>query len=312
MVKEEAVEVERHQTIKGNIDGTRIHYYKSNASSSMVHQMIYFNDVSDMVDCCTENAHVWDDRGHDVSSSDAHWTFGREFPSLAKTYEALMSGMIPPHIIAKIDSVKVSLYEKHPELFDLERSASKLKRKRKFTESGDELDIDRYMSGEVEMWQKMTRRPNKQCMKIMVNSCLHCGHDSNKFLEGMIMLTAFLDILDKAGIASEVWYAPVSQNTSSGVDMAAVFSRIKGPEEVLDICKMLSCGAPGLFRYYTFKVWCNMLLGTPRMGLGRMVERGEELTLIKELNGFDIMINANDTELESFNIISDSIKQLFD
>jgi hypothetical protein len=307
----EAEEIDIRNRIQGDVSGVNITYYKEKGTSN-IHQMIYFNDVSDMVDCCTRNHHEWNDRGHTVDASDRNWTFGKEFPDLDTTYKALMQGNIPVSLIAQIDKVKVSLYEKHPELFELERSASKLKRRRVFAEAGDELDIDKYMSGEVEMWQKMTRRPTKQCMRIMVNSCLHCGHDSAKFVQGMIMLTAFLDILDKSGIASEVWYAPVSRDTSSGVSLAGVFSRIKGPEEVLDVCKMLSCGAPGLFRYYTFKVWTNMLHGTPHYGLGRMVESKDELTLVKELNKFDVMINANDTPEETFNIISSTLKELFD
>lgn len=306
---EGAQEVEMKNPVKGDISGVSMKYYKHAGS---IHQMIYFDNVSDMIDCCTRNEHVWDGKGHSRSVDDRQWTFGTDFPDLQRTYKALMEGLIPIHIIDKIDAVKVSLYEKHPELFDLEKSASKLRRRRVFAEGGDELDIDRYMSGEVEMWQKMTRRPNKQCMRIMVNSCLHCGHNSDSFLQGMIMLTAFLDILDKSGIASEVWCAPVSSNSASGATLAAVFSRIKGPEEVLDICKMLSCGAPGLFRYYTFEVWRNMLLGQPNYGLGRMVEDGAELTMIKELNNFDVMINAKDTEAQSFNIISTTLKELFD
>lgn len=307
-------EIEVKNPIKGDVSGTSIRYYK--AANGGVHQMIYFDDVSDMVDCCNNNEGVWNDKGHRVEgkngSGDQAWIFGTDFPNLNLTYDALMKGTIPPKIIAQIDTVKVSLYEKHPELFELERSASKLKRKRVFEEGGDELDIDRYMSGETEMWTKMTRRPKKQCMKIMINSCLHCGHSSDKFLKGMIMVTAFLDILDKSGIASEVWYAPISDGSSNGVNLAGVFARIKGSEEVLDVCKMLSSGASGLFRYYTFKVWTNMLVGVPSWGLGRMIEDKSELKLVKEMNGFDVMINANDTESETFNIISSTLKELFD
>jgi len=284
-------------------------HYKGN-NSGRTHQMVYFDNVSDMIDCCTTNDHLWDDRGHPVTKV-GRWTFGDDFPDLEKTYEALMAGVIPTKIIAKIDEVKVSLYEKHPELFDIEASASKVKRRRKFSETGDELNIDRYMSGDIDMWQQMTRRPVKQSIKIMINACLHCGHDSNEFLNGMIMVVAFLDILDKAGITSEVWYAPVSEGSSHGVDLAAVFSRIKSSEEVLDVCKMLSCGAPALFRYYTFKVWCNVLNGNPSGGLGRMVTEKDKLELVKQINGFDVMINANDTPSETFNIITQTLKDLF-
>lgn len=288
-----------------------IEYYET--KSGNIHQMIKFDNVSDMVDCCTENAEkgCWDNKGYSFSGEDKRWIFGTDFPDLPSTYKALMEGQIPINMIKNIDKVTVSLYEKHPELFDIEANATKIKRKRVFLEYGDELNIDKYLSGDVEMWQSMTRRPVKQSLKIMINACLHCGHNSKEFQEGMIMVTAFLDILDKAGISNEVWYAPVSFNSSYEVEIAGVFCRIKSAEERLDVCKMLSCGAPGLFRHYTFRVWTNLLKGRPSSGLGQMVTDSKQLTLVKELNEFDVMINAKDTAEETFNIITNTLKELF-
>lgn len=295
----------------GELVNYNMEYYKRRGIDK-VDQIIRFDNVSELVDCCTHNLEQkhWDNKGYRFDNNSS-WTFGKDFPDLKSTHRALMDGIIPIPLIEQVDKIKLSLYEKHPELFDIEASATKLKRRRLFSEYGDELDIDKYLNGDVEMWQRMTRRPVKQCIKIMINSCLHCGHESKEFQEGIIMVTSFLDILDKAGIASEVYYAPVSKNSSQEVCLDAVLCRIKSAEEPLDICKMLSCGAAGLFRYYCFRIWTNLLKGKPGWGLGSMVTDKSELEIMKKLGGFDVMINANDSAQTTFNIITSYIKELF-
>jgi hypothetical protein len=289
----------------------RTQFYET-SDPNRPHQMIHFDNVSDMIECCTNNSSngTWDDKGHEIGHR-PDWTFGDDFPDVDSTHTALMGGIIPQKIIDKIDSFKADLYKDHPELFELEASANRLRRRRVFSEEGDELNIDRYMGGDPYMWQRMTRRPEKQSIKIMINACMNAGFASGRFQSSMTTLTALIDILDRAGINSEIWYAPISEYTASGVELAGVFCRIKGPEEPLDICKMLSCGAPGLFRYYTFKTWVNLLRGTPHHGLGRMVESSDKLELVKNINGFDLMINANNSPEDTFKIISTTIKDLF-
>lgn len=278
-------------------------------------QMIYFDSPRELVECVEANKDIWDDKDHGLKkfnpSSEHNWTFGKDFKTLGATTEAILSGAIPDNLVKDVDKFTVKLYDDHPELFEIEQNAMRIKRKRVFKESGDELNIDRYMSGDLEMWEKMSKRPVKQSMKIMINSCLHCGHSADKFTKGMIMLTAFLDILDKAGISSEVWYAPIGEGTTDSLHLSGVFAKIKSADEPIDIFKILSCGAPGLFRHYTFKVWCNLLKGKPTYGLGSMVDNKNSLEYVKEINGFDVMINANDTAKETFNIITNKLKELF-
>lgn len=286
-------------------------------NDSRIHQLVYFDSIADMVYACTENRKnkSWKDKGHhgnsDFGDSDKHWTFGDDFPDLESTREALTTGIVPQSLIDQAFGYKLSIMDKYPELFEIEKSAYKIRRKRQFSEIDGELNIDRFMSGDIEMWEKMTKRPTKQSLKIMINTALHCGHDANKFLKGMIMVTAFLDILDKAGITSELWYTPIIDGCTNETHLSAIAVKVKSADELLDLPRILSTGCSGFFRYYCFRIMTNVLKGKPDYGLGRPSQDASQLTLVRDLAGFDVSINMADSEETTFKIITNELKDLF-
>lgn len=288
------------------------------------HQMIWFDSVSDMVECCKTNWEnkTWDDRGYRGNNphsgrdfmhsnhASMKWRFGTDFPDVETSERALLSGTGAPGGFEKVEQMKLDLFTKHPELYELERLAYKVKRKRTFSEDGGDLNIDRYMSGDIAMWENMSRRPQKTAIKIMINGTVSGDVSPETFLRGMIQLVAFLDILNAAGISSEVWYVPVGDKTNKITQRVALFAKIKGANEPLDIQKMLSIGLPALFRYYTFRIWCNIPAGEPISGFGRVLDNPAEVNWIKERYDFDVVLSANESEHSAYTILINKVKEL--
>ena len=287
------------------------------------HQAVWFNSVADLVNCVIANdfkrlggSGVWDYNGDNSifgaeeweRDQSQKWQYGTDYPTKEATVEALTNGEATSKMMGRAAQVKINLYDKHPELFELERSASKMKRRRSYGESGDELNIDRYMSGDPAMWQNMTRRPQKNTMRIMLNSGMNAGADSNKFVENMILIASFVDIIEMAGVNCEVWLAPVANNITQETIVGIVGCKVKSADEPLDLSRFISAGAAGLFRHFTFKTYMNILKGRPSYGLGRSCSTVP--AWVKEMFDFDVVINSDDSEDQALTIFTTALKNL--
>lgn len=268
-------------------------------------EMIMFDTVADMTEACKVNVGngTWKIGN---SAGDDKWTFGSDYPTLKETNGALDTGTVKQAYIDAVDKTKYDLLQKHPELLELERSAHMKKRKRKFSESGDELDIDRYMGGEVDMWQSNPRREVKQSIKVMLNIAASSGKNFETFRKNMVLFVAMLDVLNTAGISTEVWVGALGVDTVTNTKESWVCAMAKGSQEPLDISRLLSFGLSGFFRYHTFRIWENVLGGggVTNWSYGSVMA-GACRQDAKDFLNFDMVINGTNFEENAYIILKD-------
>lgn len=294
--------------------------YDSYGSEAYTNQVIWFDSLADMAECCRENwnSGAWNDKGfegndkgagRDMGWEDYNWTFGKDYLDLKTSEEAILFGKVKNKDVESVAGVLEELYLKNPELRELENRACKAKRKRRFSESDGELNIDRYMSGDSAMWEQMSSRPEKTAVKILFNGVLDAGANSEHFMKTTVKMAAFLDILNAAGVSSEVWYCTAVYGANEGIKQSIVACKIKSANEPLDIQKMLSAGVSAVLRYYTFRVLANIPAGKLHASVGAPVSV-EYLKWFKEKYEFDALVSAEMNEQTLFKILIDKTKEL--
>lgn len=270
---------------------------------------VEFDSISDMVETSEANSHYefggngsWP-FGYEKSKT-SEWAFGKEFNnSAALTKRHLLEGTCPDAILNRVDAVRNSLYKDFPELQDLERHALKMRRKRRFAEDGDDLDIDRYMCGDPEQWAKMQRVPQKRSVRVQINGAMLGGHSAIKFAETMIMCAAMIDIIESAGISVEFIYSAISSSMDThDCDVMSISALCKSANEPLDISRVLSCAASGIFRKYVFHIRNNVC------GSYEGISLYEIPSFIKEMKDIDVCVSATDSRETVVSMFTDVIK----
>jgi hypothetical protein len=244
------------------------------------------------------------------SSESAQWYFG-EYRTKEETYRCATTGTVKQELLNKVDKIKFDLLQKYPKLAELETHAVTKKRRRRFAEHGDEIDIDRYMSGEVECWQQSVKSPEKRSLKIMFNGAQNAGQNANTFIENIIMFAAVSDLFEKAGLSVEIWCGDATQfHYTPGRSYGVNVFKMKDANEPLDIARVLSSGLSGVFRHWSFATLRNVFK-TKDAGLGTATY-GSNAPVLKEAYDFlefDFVLNAGGGQSELaplFNKIEES------
>lgn len=272
------------------------------------HQSIIFDTVADLVDCVDKNKR-WHNKGYPIDRDGFNsWRFGSEYKNYTQTREALLYGTATDNMLKQYDAIKEEMIADYPELFELQNFALKSRKKRKFAEEGAELDIDRLMCGDPEHWIKSENIKDKKTLKILFNGALNCDHDAEDFVKNIIVCICFIDVLRTIGLSAEFWNGHVVENCTTKTEHALTMVKVKDADESIDVCKMLSTGLPGLFRWYTFKIETNILQGQPLEGLGSAIYYTP--AWIKDFYKFDVCVNASDDIDALVNYFVTTTKQL--
>lgn len=272
-------------------------------------QIIDFDSISQMVECSDRNVSnkvYISSKGLNGCSS--KWQFGTIFSNEQKTRNCLLSGSIPDGLLKLAEEEKEKLLNAFPELLDLQQYAFKKRRTRVFAEEGGELDIDKFMSSQPEMWQKNVKKKNKRAMRVAFNGAMLGDAKEENFIKNMVTAAAMVDIFTGFGIAVEFIYSAISREVTTGTDGVAISAIVKGADEPLDISRLLACCAPGLFRYYVFT-------NRYAIGAGVMDESGGVSTydmpdFYKEIKSIDVSISAKDTQKNIVDIFTTHLKSI--
>jgi hypothetical protein len=211
------------------------------------------------------------------SAVDKVWTFGTDFPSFDLTAEAIREGRVGEKYLDRVEKVKSELYEKYPRLHELAQIAIVKKRRRRFNEDEGELDIDRYMSGDPAMFASMPRMSIKgKSATFYIELGMSHKTDAMATAEGVISALALIEIVERAGISTEIIVGATSNNAVQDARLLNVSMIAKKSDEPLDTSRLLSFALTGMFRQFIFGVRENMTDSFAYSSLGKSSWRFEE------------------------------------
>ncbi len=134
---------------------------------------------------------------------------------------------------------------------DLSESVKDCKRKRRFTDDGGELDIDRVMEGSEDYWMQCKRDGQQTFVRIFVNLSISCDNatDTHANLLASGLITA--EILEAKGYGVEIYVGCSGQMYDTRVERAWM-AKVKDCTEHLDIERIASVGCSQIQRLWSF------------------------------------------------------------
>lgn len=186
----------------------------------------------------------------------------------------------------------------------------KYKRKKKYSDSGDEVDIDKYIHNEIETMfidqQKYIAEKHGKIITIYSSFAFNSNRSSKESLWMGITTCVLTDILESAGYRVEIvgfcaLYKPFVEFSSPTETQFNI--NIKFPEQPLDLINVLMASAyPGFFRYFGFKT----ILASPYKCcdfLGKVVQN----PYIRAQNSFLIsdIWNSQDAYYKILSVLND-------
>ena len=257
-------------------DGITYDYGMFNKNKGV--EILHYDSVAHMVESAKDNATK---RKYLDKGDFDEWTWGTEFQGLESTTEALRNGECSQKTLKHIEEYRNVLLNMDG-IDDMMRRADTFKRRRKFGESGSELDIDRVLSGDPEHWQSMTRGKKQNVIRLGVNFSVTCGHSEEQLNKLGALTTVAVDMLQRCGLAVEVVglcvaHKVMSNNLIGSKPEQGFTCVLKSAQEKLDVSRIACIGIPGLYRAYGFTTWINYLEGRATSGLGYGNETSNEV-----------------------------------
>ena len=194
-------------------------------------------------------------------NTDRKWRYGNYFDTYDTHMEALNHGRTTPTLLAHYKKIR-KLLESKVKVSNIKGMGMSCKRKRRFVDDGDEVDIDRYLTNSDTPWS-ITKR-NKKAKRIVLAINYALSHSNNEASYAKVVSAgAFLaDVLNKLGYAVEIIGTCSSgYNGSEDYKSTCVAITFKESGRKLDIQRILSMGLSGLHRALVFgireKLWKN-------------------------------------------------------
>lgn len=250
----------------------------------------------------------------DCSNESSSFSFGSDYPNLSVSHAALDTFSIKDEILSRVDKMKTDLLYKYPELRNLNRSAHGMKRRRVFRETGDELDIDRYMCGDPNQWSTRPKSPVKNTVRILFNNVIMGADDANTVLSNSVKMAAIMDLFSMAGISTELYGCDMckySDRYSKHVEYPLVMYKVKNATEPLDIQSILCTGIPAVFRWYMFYLTQNTIDGMMHQGGGCAIrELNPDITDMLKFANIDLCVFGKVLNDDFSSVIGDVKKAL--
>lgn len=261
---------------------------------SVRYDTLQFQSLRDMQDSIKENG--WQHSKTESRFSD-NWTYGKHFGNHDTHMKALRHGRTTPSLVTHYKKIR-SVLERKLRVSKFTGQGMSCKRKRRFVDDGDEVDIDRFLANSDTPWVVTKRNKKARNIKIAINFGLSCGNNENSFAR-LVSAGAYLsDVLTKIGYAVEVWGADATGYRGSlKLDEVCTAIKFKDSGQRLDVQRILSIGLPGLFRNLVFGILENKWKSDSTMGY--QIQMSKEVK--KEL-GFNYVIEQQ--------IVSDEVKML--
>jgi hypothetical protein len=226
--------------------------------------VIMFNSGADLVECFNKNLRFVGGTGEWSSSGDlitdgkrAEWTFGRDLPDHNSTSLCVEEGRFPDKYMNLYERTKDELYTRFPDLHKFTEIAITKRRRRRFTEDGAELDIDRYMVGDTDIWQTVVKSDVRtKSASLYIEIGVSCGTDTETITKNVINIAVLADILELAGVTTDIYFGATGTPWNSG-SFHQILVKAKSAGEPMDLARILSFAAPGFYRQFVFGAWAN-------------------------------------------------------
>lgn len=233
--------------------------HKNNFQDSV----IQFYSGADLVECFNKNLKFvggsgqWGEGDLVTDGSKKEWTFGSDLPDHYTTSLCVEEGRFPQKYMDMYESVKQDLFTRFPNLHHLTEMAISKKRRRRFTEDGSELDIDRYLCCDPAMWGQVIKTDVRvKSASLYMEIGVSCGTDTETITKNVIFITVMADILELAGVTTDIYFGATGTPWSSSY-FNQVLVKAKSAGEPLDLSRILSFAAPGFYRQFVFAAWGN-------------------------------------------------------
>ena len=249
---------------------------------SVRYDTLQFESLRHMQDSIEENG--WKHSKTEERSEDS-WTYGNHFDNHKTHMKALRQGRTTPSLVTHYKKIR-SVLERKLRVSKFTGQGMSCKRKRRFVDDGDEVDIDRFLANSDTPWVVTKRNKKARNIKIAINFGLSAGNNESSFAK-LVSAGAYLsDVLTKIGYAVEVWGADATGYRGSLLlDEVCTAIKFKDSGQRLDVQRILSIGLPGLFRNLIFGILENKWKSDSTMGY--QIQMSKEVK--KEL-GFNYVI----------------------
>tara|TARA_R100001377_G_scaffold65994_1_gene41264 strand:+ start:3438 stop:4292 length:855 start_codon:yes stop_codon:yes gene_type:complete len=249
---------------------------------SLRYDTLQFQSLRDMQEAIKKNK--WEHSKTEKRFND-EWTYGSHFDNRDTHMKALRQGRTTPSLVTHYKKIR-SVLERKLKVSKFAGQGISCKRKRRFVDDGDEIDMDRFLANSDTPWVVTKRNKKARNIKIAVNFGLSSGNNEHSFAK-LVSAGAYLsDVLTKIGYAVEVWGVDATGYRGSlKLDEVCTAIKFKDSGQRIDLQRILSMGLPGLFRNLIFgileKKWES------DSSLGKQIQMSKEVK--KEL-GFNYVI----------------------
>lgn len=166
--------------------------------------------------------------------------------------DVLRMGDAKDKIMERVENMRTEFTVEYPEIFS--NTGFSMKRKRRIREDGDELNLDRVMAGVPECWERVERNTKQKAITLGINGSMAGFNGTDTFAQLCALAILTSDVLSKRGVATRVMYVCSSYNIFSNNDEVAFSFPLKEFDEPLDIKRIGTYYAQGIFRDYGFGI----------------------------------------------------------
>jgi hypothetical protein len=203
-------------------------------------------------------------------------------------------GLASESTLLMVEQLRTALLNKDS-IRELEHFAKTTRKKKVFSETGNELDIDRVMCGDPQHWQKTTPGKQTKIVKIGVNLVMSRGFGSATMNQIASFGVVACELLMQAGLNVEMSALYLSGGITREIVFGGEVVICKHADEILDINKLCVTGIPGILRFFDFATIDCILDGSADYGFGRSMSLPDEL---KEHLNLDLIIDSKTTQQE--------------
>tara|TARA_R100000458_G_C8273211_1_gene248061 strand:+ start:813 stop:1769 length:957 start_codon:yes stop_codon:yes gene_type:complete len=255
-----------------------------NSSVKSLYKFDSMDELMSMYDEHKENEDIYHNLAIGTISG-REWTFGKlkGYNNKASVRDCIDKGKAHPKVMTYINKYRRELQEDG--LYDVPDEMKSVKRKRRWSEDGGELDIDRVMTGDPNYWVTSSRDGKQRIVNIGVNYSMSSDNNSTQFPRLLAMAFCTAEIVERLGYGVEITGIRANYSTSgwnSSWERGFTFP-LKKSQEPLDINRIGSISLVGFFRYYSFLIG-NILY---KDGCGRCTETSDDMTAFA---GADIVV----------------------
>jgi hypothetical protein len=202
--------------------------------------------------------YLWCDTAEDLAGyrtadrGDAVWQYG-SLQTRAATVEAFTAGRATPAQREAFDAEAGRWRDATRKLRDALPSR---RRKLRYREAGDVVDVGRYLSDRPDCWETLQRGRSMPAVVVGFNVCLSSGNEEADFIATVSKAAACCWALSEAGYAVRVVGCALTQNlTGTRYDWCGPAWVAKDWQAPLDVERLLSYGHPGVLRDFAFGLW---------------------------------------------------------